>query len=194
MKTTDEFQIDLRTTALVLVDLQKGVVGRSLAPRPAQDVVANAIRLATAFRSGEALVVLVRVEYRDVREKLNLPADMPAPTGMLAPDWSEITPELGPKPGDIVITKRQWGAFYGTELDLQLRRRGIKTLVLGGIATNMGVESTARDANERGFEQIFAEDAMASLSAEAHLFSIENILPRLGRVRSTEFILKALNL
>ena len=81
-------------------------------------------------------------------------------------DWAEIVPELGPEPGDLVITKRQWGAFYGTELDLQLRRRGIDTILLTGIATNIGVESTARDAYERGYRQVFVEDAMAAMGPD----------------------------
>ena len=88
---------------------------------------------------------------------------------------------------DICITKRQWGAFYGTELDLQLRRRGVRTIVLGGIATNIGVESTARDAWERGYAIILAEDATSGQSAELHKFAIENIFPRISRVtKSTE--------
>ena len=90
------------------------------------------------------------------------------------------------------MTKRQWGAFYGTDLDLQLRRRGVKTIVLCGIATNFGVESTARDAWERNYEIIFAEDAMSSMEAESHHFAITRIFPRLGRVRSTEQVLAEL--
>jgi nicotinamidase-related amidase len=100
---------------------------------------------------------------------------------------------LAPKPSDYVITKRQWGAFYGTDLDLQLRRRGIKTIILCGIATSFGVESTARDAYERGYDQIFAEDAMASRSAAEHEHTISHILPRIGRVRSTAEILAGLD-
>ena len=84
------------------------------------------------------------------------------------------------------------GAFYGTDLDLQLRRRGLKTIVLCGIATEFGVESTARDAYERGYEQVFAEDAMTGRSAEGHANSITHIFPRMGRVRSTEEIVAAL--
>jgi nicotinamidase-related amidase len=109
-----------------------------------------------------------------------------------SPDWSDFIPELDHQPGDIVILKRQWGAFYGTDLDLQLRRRGLKTIVLCGIATEFGVESTARDAYERGYEQVFAEDAMTGRSAESHANSITHIFPRMGRVRSTEEIVAAL--
>jgi nicotinamidase-related amidase len=90
------------------------------------------------------------------------------------------------------VTKRQWGAFYGTDLDLQLRRRDIRTIIMAGIATNFGVESTARDAQERGYELIFAEDAISSMSVEMHRFPVENIFPVMGRVRSTEEILGAL--
>lgn len=110
------------------------------------------------------------------------------PTG-----WADIVPELGPKPGDFVITKHQWGAFYGTELDLEFRRRGITTTVLCGISTNIGVESTARFAYEYGYQQIFAEDAMSAMSAEEHTFSVTKIFPRIGRVRSTKEIVASLN-
>ena len=89
------------------------------------------------------------------------------------------------KPGDLRITKRQWGAFHGTELDLQLRRRGVQTIVLGGVSTNIGVESTARQAWEHGYAIILAEDATTSQSAEMHKFAIENILPRISRISKT---------
>jgi len=110
----------------------------------------------------------------------------------MGPEWSEIRTELGPKPGDIVVTKRQWGAFYGTDLDLHLRRRGIKTIVIGGISTNFGVESTARDAYERAFALVFVEDAMAGLSSEAHAFAVNTVFPALGLVRSSNDVLAAL--
>lgn len=116
-------------------------------------------------------------------------ADVVLPVQAPPPDWADIVPELGPNEGDFVITKHQWGAFYGTELDLACRRRGISTIVLCGISTNVGVESTARCAYEYGYEQIFAEDAMAAMSAEEHLMTISKIFPRIGRVRKAEEIL-----
>ncbi len=112
--------------------------------------------------------------------------------GPVPPDWTEIVPELGPEPGDVVIAKRQWGAFYGTELDLQLRRRGVDTIVLAGISTNVGVESTARDAYERGYEQVFVEDAMSARDAGEHAHTVRAMFPRMGRVRSTADVLAAL--
>src|SRR6185295_13028044 len=95
------------------------------------------------------------------------------------------------QPGDLRITKRQWSAFYGTELDLQLRRRGITTIVLGGIATNFGVESTARDAWQHNYAVVIAEDASTSLGADLHRFAVEKLLPRVARVRSTQEIIEA---
>ena len=112
--------------------------------------------------------------------------------GDLPPDWSDLAPEVGSHPRDIVILKRQWGAFYGTDLDLQLRRRKLATIVLCGIATEFGVESTARDAYERGYELLFAEDAMTGRNAESHTNSLARIFPRLGRVRRTDEIIAAL--
>jgi len=189
----DQLSLDPRSTALVVIDLQRGIVGRQTAPHPADTVVRNAGRLAERCRASGATVVLVRVSYAaDGRDRLQQPVDAAPWAGAMAPDWSEIVPDLGPKPGDLVVTKRQWGAFYGTELDLLLRRRGVRTIVLGGIATNFGVESTARDAWERGYELVFAEDAMAAMAVDMHQFAVTSIFPRLGRVRSTEDVLKAL--
>ncbi len=187
--------LDIRSTALVLIDLQRGIVQRQTAPHTAADVVARAVRLADRFRKTGGPVVLVRVMFSaDDRDRLMQKTDAPPPvTGPLPPDYGDIVPELGPKAGDIVITKRQWGAFYGTELDLQLRRRRINTIVLGGIATNFGVESTGRAAHEHGYQVVFAEDAMAGMTAEAHEFAVKTIFPRLGLVRSTDDVLAAIS-
>jgi nicotinamidase-related amidase len=187
--------IDPLKTALVLIDLQQGIVGRPCAPHAAADVVRNAGRLAEKFRSSGATVALVRVAFQpDFKDVLNPPCDTPPPMNLasLPASWFELVPEVGPKPGDLVVTKHQWGAFYGTELDLQLRRRGVRTIVIGGISTNIGVESTARCAYELGYAQVFVEDAMASNSAEAHQFAIKNIFGRMGNVRSTDEVLAGL--
>lgn len=181
------------STALVIIDLQKGIAARPLAPYTSEQVVSNSKDLAQRFRDAGAIVMVVNVAFsKDRKDALTQEVDlsMPVPTSGFPADFSDLVDGLA-KDGDIRITKHQWGAFYGTELDLQLRRRGIKTLVLTGIATNMGVESTARQAWEYGYNLVIAEDAMTSLSAEMHEFSIKNILPRLGRIRkSTDIILK----
>ena len=188
--------IDPQTAALVLIDLQQGIVGRPVVPHSGPVVVQNSALIAARFRALGATVVLVRVAFHaDLKDFLDVPVDIPAgfDPNALPPNWFDLSPEVGPRPGDIVITKRQWGAFYGTELDLQLRRRKVRTIVIGGISTNIGVESTARSAYEHGYAQIFVEDAMASFSAEMHEFAVKNIFPRIGNVRSTEEVLSALS-
>lgn len=189
-----ELILDPSSTAVVVIDLQKGIVAMQGAPHTAQSVVKNSAALVEAARAAGALPVLVHVGLSaDGADALKPTADeMPRWGASLPPDWVELIPELGCRPSDVVILKRQWGAFYGTDLDLQLRRRGIKTIVLCGIATEIGVESTARDAYERGYEQVFAEDAMTARNAESHENTVKRIFPRMGRVRSTEEIVAAL--
>ena len=180
--------LDPATTALVLIDLQRGITAFPAEPHTTAEVIANAERLADAFRVVAAPVVLVHVAMsRDGRDRLHSAVDEQMPVRELPADFAQIVAELGPHADDIVVTKRQWGAFYGTDLDLQLRRRGITTIVLGGIATNYGVESTARDGWERGYGLVLVEDAMSARSAADHAFAVTRIFPRLGRVcRSAE--------
>jgi nicotinamidase-related amidase len=192
-----ELTLDRQTSALVLIDLQKGIVGRpGMAPRSSDEVVRNAARLLEKFRESKAFTVLVHVRsLGDGRDMLAPAADarMVLKPGELPDDWADFVPEVSPQPGDLVIAKRQWGAFYGTELDLQLRRRGVRTIVLAGIATNYGVESTARAAYERGYEQIFVEDAMTTQNAEAHRLALEHVFKRMGRIVETDAVLTALS-
>ena len=190
----DQLNIDKKKTALVVIDLQKGIASaqRQLAPYGADIVVSNAAKLADAFRENGMPVFIVHVTASGP-ERLSVTADEQPWSGATPPkDWADIVPALGPKETDVVITKRQWGAFYGTDLELQLRRRGIDTIVLCGIATNYGVESTARFAYEYGFQQLFAEDAMSSMSKEMHDASVNYALKRMGRVRKTDEILENL--
>jgi nicotinamidase-related amidase len=182
-------------TALVVIDLQRGIVASGTGPSAASDVVAHAAALAAAVRAAGGTVILVHVtRSADGKDGLHPQTDTPPWQRGPGPaaDWADIVPELGPEPGDIVIAKHQWGAFYGTDLDLQLRRRGIDTILLAGIATNRGVESTARDAYERGYEQVFVEDAMAAHSPEEHANTVRTVFSRIGRVRSTVEVLAAL--
>lgn len=189
----DTLSIDKLKTALVVIDLQKGIAGREVAPYDGPTVIKNAAAIADAFRANGMPVFLVRVTPSpDGKDALHPIADAKPWSQTPAPDWAEIVPEMGPKQGDFVITKHQWGAFYGTELDLEFRRRGITTMVLCGIATNIGVESTARFAYEYGYNQIFAEDAMAAMSEEEHTFTLTKTFPRIGLVRKTQDIIAAL--
>lgn len=188
-----ELTLDPKSTALILIDLQKGIVARDTAPHSSSDVVSNAAKLVEKCNDSGVTVILVHVSYhKDGSDRLAVKTDVTWAGGSLPDDFDKIVSEVHPEKADHIITKRQWGAFYGTDLDLQLRRRHIDTLIMGGIATNMGVESTARDAYERNYNQVFVEDAMSSLSAEAHEFAVKQILPRIGMVRSTKEVLDAL--
>lgn len=189
----DPLVLDAKRTALVLIDLQQGILAMPVAPHSAADVLNRATSLAHCFRKASAPVVLVRVSFSPSgADALKPPIDSKVNVAR-APGWDQLSPALGGDDRDIRITKHQWGAFYGTELDLQLRRRGIQTIVIGGISTNFGVESTARDAFERSYALVFVEDAMSAMSAEAHTFAVTTIFPRLGRIRSTQAVLDALS-
>lgn len=186
-------ELNASTTALVVIDLQEGILPFAAGPHSAPDVVDRAARLAEKFRVHGSPVVMVRVGWSpDYAEALKQPVDAPSPAKALPENWWHYPVALGKADSDLEVTKRQWGAFYGTDLELQLRRRGIDTLVLCGISTNIGVESTARNAWELGFRLIIAEDACSAASTEQHQSSVTHIFPRIARVRRVEEILKAL--
>lgn len=189
---TQALSLDPSRTALVMIDLQHGIVGRALGPHGGPDVVARAKRIADAMRAKGAAVVWVRVLLNELHFA-SADVSMRAPDAPPAPaQASELVPETGVQPGDVIVSKRQWGAFYGTDLELQLRRRGVETIVLGGIATNFGVESTARAAFDRGFGLVFVEDATSGLNEAMHCFSFEKLFPLMGHVRSTQQVIDAL--
>ena len=193
MTVSNPFKLDASTTALVLIDLQQGILPFARAPYDSAAVLATAAPLAAAFRAAKSPVVLVKVGFSaDFGDVLKATVDAPNPAGAPPANWLDDTPELPAQPGDIRILKRQWGAFHGTELDLQLRRRGIRTIVLAGVATSMGVESTARNAWELGYDIVFAEDATSGPDAGMHANSFEKIFPRIGRVRTAADVLAAL--
>ncbi len=188
----EQFNIDKAKTALVIIDLQKGIAGRDTKPYAANEVIANSSKLLAAFRKNGMKTFLVHVAAAPDTmlkalsdESWSRPANTPA-------DWADFVPEIAPTGSDVVIDKKQWGAFYGTDLELRMRRSGVDTIVLCGIATDYGVESTARFAYEYGFQQIFAEDAMASMSEEQHNAAVKYVFKRMGRVRKTQEILDAL--
>ncbi|HEY0802443.1 MAG TPA: hydrolase [Steroidobacteraceae bacterium] len=180
-------QLNAKSTALVLIDLQKGVLTMPVAPHSAASIYERSMQLAQRFRAAGALVVRVRVSFAgDMADASQSPVDQPTNYSALPASWDEFPDP--PQPSDLIITKRQWGAFYGTELDLQLRRRAMRCIVLGGIATNIGVESTARSAAEHGYELVIPEDLCSGLGADLHAFSFKHILPRLARITTTDAI------
>jgi len=159
----DPLNLDMSRTALVLVDLMPRIIARPTVPHTGEQVLERCLRLADAFRSRGALVVWVRVERPGTQ-----------------PEGSELAVE--PAPEDVVVVKRSWGAFGSSTIDAELRKHDITTLVLGGIATNFGVESTGRGAEDHGYETVYVTDAMTGLEAHAHEFAVEYVFPKLGKV------------
>ncbi|WP_433019151.1 isochorismatase family protein [Kribbella sp. CA-294648] len=157
--------LEPRTTALVLIDLMPRIIALDTAPLSGPEVLKRCVALAKATRSVGGLVVNVRVERPGVD---------------LQPEGSGFAPELDRQPGDVEIVKHTVGAFHQTGLDDVLQARGIRTVVLGGIATNFGVESTGRVADEHGYNTIYVTDAMTGLDAHAHEFAVSYIFPRFG--------------
>jgi len=179
-------------TALILIDLQDGITALPTVD-PSDQIVARGARLADAFRAHKKLVVATRVAFSPdggdvVKTRTAANRGGPTPT----PDYGEFRTELKLGNGDIPITKRGWNAFYGTELDLELRRRKITAIVLAGISTSIGVESAARAANERGYELTIVTDAVTDTARGAHLNSLEVIFPRIAELATTDDVLSAL--
>lgn len=173
-------------SALVLIDLQAGIVAGPKA-HPVEVVVANAARLASAFRDRGRTVVLVNVAGGAPGRVEQARPPGPRPEG-----FDELVPDLGAAPGDLRVTKHRWGAFSEPSLDLELRARGVTQIVLGGIATSIGVESTARQAHELGYNVALVIDAMTDFSLESHLHAVERIFPRIGERVTTDTVISLL--
>jgi len=173
-------------TALVVIDLQKGIVALPTA-HPVNEVVKHAGELLDAFRSHGLPVVLVNVaggapgRAEQSRSLAGLPAD-----------WADLVPELNRQPEDHIVTKRTWGAFTNTGLDEHLKKLGVTQVVIVGVATSVGVESTARYAHELGFNVTLATDAMTDMNADAHTNSVTRIFPRLGETGTSREIITLL--
>jgi len=175
------------TGALIVIDLQKGIVGLPTV-HPTTEIVARCAKLARAFRERGLPVVLVNVTDaapgRTDAGPRNL-SSFPA-------DWTEIVPELEQQPGDYIVSKQRVGAFIGTSLDETLRNRRVTQVFLTGIATSLGVESTARSAYDYGYNVVTVADAMTDRDAEAHQLSVRKIFPRISETDTTDSVLRFL--
>ncbi len=172
--------------ALVVIDLQKGIVGFA-AELGSAEVVKHTAELAKAFRQRGLPVVLVNVIGRPPGR-----TDHSFPSRAFPPDFADLAPELDAQPSDILISKQRPGAFLGTELDAKLREKGVTQVFFAGIATSIGVEASARSAFDLGYNVVFVSDAMTDLNPVAHKHALEVNLPRLGEVDTTENVLKVL--
>lgn len=178
-------QIDT-VAALVAIDLQKGITGIPTV-HPSSEIVARSAELARAFRERGLPVVLVNVAGIAPGR-----TDAGRPKFVFPPDWTELVPELNRRPEDIAITKHRVGAFLGTALDAELRKRGVTQIFLTGIATGSGVEAAARSAYDLGYNVVLVTDAMTDRDAEVHRHSVERVFPRLGETTTTAEALRLL--
>jgi nicotinamidase-related amidase len=170
-------------TALIIVDLQQFILGVP-AIHPVQDIIARSRELADVFRARGLPVVLVNVAGVAPGR-----TEEPPRGGGFPPGWTELLPALNRQPDDILVTKHSWGAFATTDLQAQLQARGVTQVVITGVATGTGVEATARQAYEAGFNVTLATDAMTDVRAEAHEYSLAKVFPRLGESGTTREIL-----
>jgi nicotinamidase-related amidase len=171
--------------ALIVIDLQKGIVRFPLA-HPSHEISGKAALLAKAFRARGFPVVLVNVAggapgRTDVSHHFDPPAD-----------WADLIPELDQQPGDHTVTKTRWGAFHNTDLDAHLKSLNVSQVFICGIATSIGVESTARHAHEHGYHVVLVMDAMTDMDSVAHQHSIDKVFPRLGESTTTNDLLSLL--
>jgi nicotinamidase-related amidase len=172
--------------ALIVIDLQKGLAGMP-AVHPVGEIIDRSAQLARAFRERNLPVILVNVSGAAPGR-----TDAGSPKYSFPPDWTELVAELNRQPADHTVTKQRWGAFHGTDLDAYLQAHGVTQIVLTGVATSIGVESTARSAYDLGYNVTLVLDAMTDRDAAAHHHSAERIFPRLGEATQTSEVLQFL--
>ena len=180
--------------ALLIVDLQAGTLGRGFAPRSAEDCLAAAVTLARQVHRAAGMVIVARSVFAgDLADIPPGPVDRPMPISSsgLPEDWAELPASLT-EVADLVVDRPHWNVFHATGLDIALRRRGIKDVILAGLTSNFSIESTARHGWELGYALWFAADAMTSISTESHEFALATTLPRLGRVSTCAALAAAL--
>jgi nicotinamidase-related amidase len=175
------------STALIVIDLQKGIVNGNFI-HPIGEIIDRTRELIDVFRAKNLPVVLVNVAGRPPGRT----EQGPRSNTSFSEGWSDLLPELDQQSSEIVVTKRSWGAFATTDLEDQLRARGVTQVVVTGVVTSGGVEATARQAYEQGFNVTLALDAMTDLREEAHGYSVRNVLPRVGETGSTKEIISLL--
>ena len=187
--------LDPQSTALIIIDLQQGILSPEPIPYGRDEIVARSAELGRAVAEAGGTLVLTTTDfapgYADApRGKADAPWALPEQG--LPPDFATLVSEIDALPSAVRLAKRQMSAFFGSELDLQLRRRGCASVVICGVATNMGVEATARAAFDLNYDVVIAADACGSVAPGLHAFAVENILPRIARVRPTAEIVEAL--
>ena len=198
-------------TAIILIDLQNDIVRNPNGPfygsiaEQVKDrqVIEKVVRLTEGARSAGALIfyitVVRRKDYADVVNQISelvAAGKAPPPKKQVSlidgTHGARLVDELKPEPQDYVLVKKRRNAFHQTELDFHLRARNVTTLAIGGVATDLGVENTVRDAWDRDYNVIVLEDISVSAPPTAHDYAIANVFPRMARIMSTGRLLDEL--
>lgn len=174
-----------KNTALILIDLQNSIMDLPISHK--EELIENVNKLIAAFRKKKLPVILVNVKPAGAWTKTRKEAK-PAPLPN-SDDAYKISGKVHAKENDIYITKHSWNAFFETALNDELKKRSVTGIVIGGVSTSIGVEGTARAANELGYNISFATDAMTDTQPLAHERSIQFIFPRMGETGTTNEII-----
>jgi nicotinamidase-related amidase len=178
--------IDPSRTALLVMDYQPGIVERLPDPEAQLELAARAIALVRerGGQVGYVRVAFADADYEGIPETSRMGALVKqAGTAMHADSpATQIHDAVAPAEGDIVVRKTRIGAFSTTDLDDQLRARGVDTIVLAGISTSGVVLSTVRDGHDRDYRVIVLSDASADPEGDVHEFLTTRIFPRLADV------------
>ena len=177
--------LNLRKTAYLAIDLQDGILNNGvLAPYTPDAVLLAANQLAEAFKNTEALITLVNVDATSFHylhpARYTREQPIKVPDSYMQLSMAIATDDTASNV--VTVTKHNPGAFFGTDLDLQLRRRGINTIILSGLTTSNGVYATASDAFQHGYHLYIVEDATSDRDPDLHHLFFDKLYPKLGTV------------
>ncbi|MDO4670379.1 MAG: isochorismatase family protein [Aerococcus sp.] len=175
-------------TALVMIDLQRGVTSVDVKPNRSDEIIARTNQLIEQAQAQGGFLAYVHSDFLDDKDQLPGDKKLRALSNDEA-HFADFDPRLTMANDAYVITKRGFSAFFGTDLDLELRRHHIKRVVFVGISTHVGIDSAARDAYQLGYELTFVTDAMAAPKVEQHEFALNTIFPMMGENKTTAEVL-----
>lgn len=177
--------LNLSKTAYLAIDLQDGILNNGvLAPYSSDAVLLASDQLAETFKNTEALITLVNVDATSFHylhpARYTREQPIKVPDSYMQLSMAIATDDTASNV--VTVTKHNPGAFFGTDLDLQLRRRGIDTIILSGLTTSNGVYATALDAFQHGYQLYIVEDATSDRDPDLHHLFFDKLYPKLGTV------------
>ncbi|MDY3738332.1 MAG: cysteine hydrolase [Peptoniphilaceae bacterium] len=185
----EKLNINLKESALVLIDLQKGVTSVDLKPHSSEEIINNVNKLIEKFKKENGFIAFVKSSFVDDKDALPADIKLRSISKVKGEEFDKFDDRLNIKENDYKIIKRSFSAFFGTDLDFELRRHKIKNVIFAGVSTHVGIDTAARDAYQFNYKVYFLEDAISAPKKKLHDFEIKEILPLFGDVIKTEDIL-----